>query len=178
MSIEIIKKQNFRHIIGYLIGFLIFVIFIPAIIYSISKIEHDFFSTSILNSATLRLVIAALLLLIGSIFAIWSNVDLFRKGEGGPTDVFNIDISPHSKRLVTTGPYRYSRNPMVFGMSSIYFAIALLVNTLGSLVFCTLFILVIIVYLKRTEEKRLLKDFGEEYLDYKKRTSMIIPFKK
>jgi len=32
-----------------------------------------------------------------------------------------------------------------------------------------------IQYLKMTEEKRLLKDFGQEYVDYKNSVSMIFP---
>ncbi len=177
MRVEISKQEKYKHISGYTIGLLVFVIVIPVIIYSISKIKHSFFSTSILNSTTPRILITALLLLTGLVFTIWSNINLFRIGKGGPTDVFNIEISPRSKKLVITGPYKYTRNPMVFGINSIYFAIALIVNSLGSLIFCLSFLLIIIIYLKRTEEKRLFDDFGDDYLDYKKRTSMIIPFK-
>jgi protein-S-isoprenylcysteine O-methyltransferase Ste14 len=115
-------------------------------------------------------------LIVGVIFAIWSNIDLLRIGKGGPTDIFNIAISPRTKKLVISGPYRYTRNPMVFGMNSIYFAIAVYLNSLISLIFVILFLLVITIYLRLAEEKRLLKDFGNEYLEYKRNVSMIIPF--
>lgn len=175
---KIPEKEKSRHIIGYIIGFSIFILAIPAIIYSIPRIEHGFFSRPIINSAIILLFPATILFLIGLIFTIWSNYDLFKKGRGGPTDVFNIEISPRSKKLVVTGPYRYTRNPMVFGVNSMYFAIALMVNSLASLFFCSSFLIIIIVYLKQTEEKRLLKDFGDEYYNYKERTPMIIPFTK
>ncbi len=121
-------------------------------------------------------IIAIPLLIVGVIFAIWSNIDLLRIGKGGPTDIFNIAISPRTKKLVISGPYRYTRNPMVFGMNSIYFAIAVYLNSLISLIFVILFLLVITIYLRLAEEKRLLKDFGNEYLEYKRNVSMIIPF--
>jgi protein-S-isoprenylcysteine O-methyltransferase Ste14 len=35
-----------------------------------------------------------------------------------------------------------------------------------------------IVYLKVSEEKRLLKDFGDEFIEYKKSVSMLFPLKK
>lgn len=170
------KFEKDKLIIGYIVGFLLFVIIIPFLIYFISQIEHSLFKTPILNSTIFRLAIVITLFVLGLIFTIWSNFALLKIGKGGPTDVFNIEISPRTKILVITGPYRFTRNPMVFGMNSIYFAIALVVNSLVSFVFCLSFFLIFIFYLKMTEEKRLLRDFGNEYRDYKKRVSMIFPF--
>ena len=39
-----------------------------------------------------------------------------------------------------------------------------------------IFLGLIIIYLKAVEEKRLLKDFADEYKRYKKKVSMIIPW--
>jgi len=165
-----------RHIVGYIVGVLVFMIIIPFTVYKISQIGHNFLKISIINSEILKLVIVTFLFSVGLIFTIWSNIDLFRLGKGGPTDVFNVDISPRTKKIVVTGPYHFTRNPMVFGVNSVYFAIAFFINSLASLIFCLFFLFVMILYLKLTEEKRLLKDFGDEYRDYKKRVSMIIPF--
>ncbi len=155
---------------------MVFVILIPAVIYAISQVagRHFHFPEFILNAA--NYIIALPLFIIGVVFVIWSNMDLFKIGMGGPADILNIAISPRSKNLVISGPYRYTKNPMVFGMNAIYFSIALYLNSLASLLFVILFLLVIIMYLKLTEEKRLWKDFGDEYLKYKKNVSMIIPF--
>jgi protein-S-isoprenylcysteine O-methyltransferase Ste14 len=64
---------------------------------------------------------------------------------------------------------------MVFGMNALYIAFSLFLNSLSSLLFCLTLFAIIILYLKQTEEKRLTRDFGDEYLNYKKRVSMVIP---
>ena len=169
-----IKSQKREYITGFVLGFVVFIIIIPSIIYAIA--QTGLFNRPLMYIDILRYLIVALLFSIGLVFMIWSNIDLFRKGKGGPTDVFNVRISPRTKVLVVTGPYRFTRNPMVFGAHSMYFAIAILLNSIAALIFCLLFLFAIVFYLKRTEEKRLLKDFGEEYLAYKKRVPMLIPF--
>jgi protein-S-isoprenylcysteine O-methyltransferase Ste14 len=126
----------------------------------------------------IRLVIVMPLFLLGLLFAVWSNLSLFVKGKGGPTEVFNIAISPRSENLVVTGPYRFSRNPMVFGALCIYFSVALLLNSPGALLLLVCLIPLVILYLKKTEEKRLLRDFGEAFLEFKARIPMIVPFTK
>jgi len=64
---------------------------------------------------------------------------------------------------------------MAFGALSIYFSITLFLNSLTGFVVVIVIMLVAIIYLKTSEEKRLLKDFGDEYLQYKKKVSMIVP---
>jgi len=111
----------------------------------------------------------------GLFFLIWSNIFLVSRGKGGPTEGFGISISPKTRYLVIKGPYRFTRNPMAFGALSIYFSITLFLNSLTGFVVVIVIMLVAIIYLKTSEEKRLLKDFGDEYLQYKKKVSMIVP---
>ena len=172
MKKTVIKK----HISGYTVEFFLFILFVPALIQGISQIKSPLFQTPISTLNFITYIIATPFFVIGVIFAIWSNIELFKIGKGGPADIFNIAISPRSKKLVTVGPYRYTRNPMVFGMTAIYFSIALYLNALMSLIFVILFLSAISIYLKLTEEKRLLRDFGDEYLHYKNNVSMMIPF--
>lgn len=169
------KKEILKHIIGYGIGSLVFIILIPYIIYVFSVTELLILNSVLFVPDLIKYMISIPLFIIGSIFAIWSNVDLFKIGQGGPADLFNIKVSPRTKKLVVIGSYKYTRNPMVFGMNSIYYSIAFFLNSIDSLLFVSLFLLLIVFYLKYAEEKRLLKDFGKEYLAYKKKVSMIIP---
>jgi protein-S-isoprenylcysteine O-methyltransferase Ste14 len=160
-----------RYLLGYAVGFSIFIVAIPCAIYYVSGV---FSEPAILNNHMV-LVIAVLLGSIGIFFVLWSNAVLFLKGKGGPTDGFNVAISPRTRHLVVTGPYRYSRNPMVFGAFCCYFALAFLWNSAPALLFLAVFYIFAVNYLKATEEKRLLRDFGPEYAEYQKSVNMILP---
>jgi len=109
---------------------------------------------------------------------IWSNIYLFLVGKGGPFQGFKFEVSPITKKLVTVGPYGYSRNPMVFGTLTLYFSLGLFYASPTSLAALFIFSLLITSYLKFSEEKRLPKDFGQEFIDYKNNVAMIIPFLK
>lgn len=161
---------------GYTVGFTLFGVLIPAGLITFSKWAGSFIDTGIFGPEVLRLTIAFLFLAIGLFFVFWSNAALFIIGKGGPADGFNVAISPRSEKLVTSGPYGYTRNPMVFGAYMYYFAVALFMNSVACLALLILFYGLTIPYLKLTEEKRLFKDFGNDFLYYKKQVSMIIPF--
>ena len=169
------EDKNGNHLIGYLVGSSVFLLIVPGIIFLLSLIPFPSLAFNVQPIRLVLIVIGICLFMIGVFFTFWANLDLFRIGKGGPTDLFNKAISPRSKILVTTGPFRYSRNPMVFGVNAIYISIAVFLNSTLSLLFSILFFIHVILYLKLTEEKRLLKDFGNEFTSYKKKTSMIIP---
>ena len=112
---------------------------------------------------------------IGIVFALWSNLYLLLVGKGGPADGFGIAISPRTQHLVTSGPYRYTRHPMMFGALMVYFALSLLFNSLVCLGIVAVFLACAAVYLKLVEEKRLLEDFGDAYKQYRSTVSMLLP---
>jgi protein-S-isoprenylcysteine O-methyltransferase Ste14 len=170
--------RAFRFLIGYFIGFFLFIVVIPYLLVVGSRDPGFLFHLTITSNPVVRLVIAIPVFCTGLLFAAWSNLALLLTGRGGPTDVFNVAISPRSKKLVVTGPYRYSRNPMVFGALSIYCSIAVFLDSLSDLMVILACIPFFILYLKLTEEKRLLKDFGNDFLEYRSKVPMIIPFTK
>ena len=153
-----------RYIIGYVIGFTIFIVLIPFGLYKLSRLDFLLPDSNLFNSEILRYIISSLVFLVGVTFAIWSNVFLYEVGKGGPLDALGVSISPQSRKLVTTGPYKYSRNPMVFGGFSLYLSIVLFLNSITGIICVIMFLVIMIIYLKLSEEKRLLKDFGEEYM--------------
>lgn len=71
--------------------------------------------------------------------------------------------------LVTDGPYRYTRNPLYIGLTTIYLGIALSTGVMWLLV--TLAPVLAMVHWKivRREEDFLEAKFGEAYRDYKTR---------
>ena len=170
------RKDLLKYLAGYILGGSFFLLLIPALIYSASYLSGLIFPCSIFNDDRIRTATALFLLLPGAVFMVWSNTSLFLTGKGGPTQGFGIEISPKTKVLVTKGPYRYTRNPMVFGAYSIYIALAFYLNSYTSLILVLLFLPVIVIYLKKSEEKRLLEDFSEAYLKYRDSVSLLIPF--
>jgi protein-S-isoprenylcysteine O-methyltransferase Ste14 len=65
---------------------------------------------------------------------------------------------------------------MVFGVFMIYIGAGILFDSF----LCLLVILVLfslaVIYLRFSEEKRLIRDFGDEYIEYRKKVPMIFPF--
>jgi protein-S-isoprenylcysteine O-methyltransferase Ste14 len=168
-------KIVFHYLFGYAIGGTIFGFLIPFGLRELSINTNHFIQTWIPENIFIKLL-AWLLLFIGIVFIIWSNIYLFTIGKGGPADVFGVAASPRTKHLVIKGPYKYSRNPMVFGAFSSYLATAVLFNSIFGLAIVILSISIMILILKLSEEKRLLRDFGEHYIEYKQKVAFLIPW--
>jgi len=80
---------------------------------------------------------------------------------------------PENQRLVTWGPYRYVRHPSYLGYFLMFFGLFFLWPN-----FFTLFPLFAIpgyFHVTSQEEKLLLQRFGDEYLEYQKKTGRFIP---
>ena len=73
------------------------------------------------------------------------------------------------KTLITTGPYRFSRNPMYGGMVLILLSIALFLGALFVLLAPLAFFLTLDRLFIPHEEKVMEGIFGKDYLDYKSR---------
>ena len=165
-----------KMILGYIVGGLLVIVFTPSIIYIITSLFDNVYRIEIIQNTIIRWVIIIILLVIGLIYGIWSVIIQNTVGQGGPVEIGNIEISPKTKNLVVSGPYKYTRNPMLFGTLLIYLAFALFINSITSLIIvCAIFVFMLIVVVKM-EEKRLLKDFGNQYEEYRKKVSMFIPW--
>jgi len=114
-------------------------------------------------------IIAALLIAVGLFFAGWAVLAQFRIGRGTP-----IPVMPPQK-LVTTGPFAYCRNPMSFGTILYYLGIGFWVGSPSLIGLTTLIALILLTYIKLVEEKELEARFGQEYVEYMKRTPFITP---
>ena len=95
-------------------------------------------------------------------------VSLFKKQN---TTVNPIKIE-NASSLVTSGIFKYSRNPMYFGMVMILFGLALMFNLIGGILFTLLFAIYITKYQIRPEEQVMEKLFGDDFLKYKKNVRM------
>ena len=71
--------------------------------------------------------------------------------------------------LVTSGIYRWTRNPMYLGLALIYAGAALLLNSLPALVLLPAVLAIIWSWVILREEAYLERAFGAEYVAYKNR---------
>ncbi len=100
-----------------------------------------------------------LLIVIGLLLLVSANGQFTRAG----TDVIPFrDVTT----LVTTGVYRYSRNPMYLGMASVLLGLAITVGATTALLVPPLFIAIIEFRYIRPEEDMLRGVFPEEFPAY------------
>lgn len=113
-------------------------------------------------------IIGLVLILCGFILAAWSR-RLLRGSYSGHLSV------TESQSLVQAGPFRVIRHPAYAGFLLINFGIVLGYSSLLGMIAFLLLNIPGVIYRIHVEEKLLLNQFGQEYLDYSKRTSRIIP---
>ena len=101
--------RKFVEIFGYALGGLMFVILIPTIMWFASLMPN------VCSVEIWQIIVAAVLAVIGLVLSIWSIVYMRHIGDGNPMDAFGHEVAPRTKHLMTDGPYRLSRNPMLTG---------------------------------------------------------------
>jgi protein-S-isoprenylcysteine O-methyltransferase Ste14 len=72
-------------------------------------------------------------------------------------------------RVVSKGPYKYTRNPMYVAMTLLIISIGFILNGLWFLIMAGLFVIFIHINVVKIEEKYLEKELGDEYKKYKLR---------
>ncbi|MCK4465123.1 MAG: isoprenylcysteine carboxylmethyltransferase family protein [Bacteroidales bacterium] len=109
------------------------------------------------------------ILLLSSIFcAFFGFYLLYEKGkpEGQIENTAN---------LVTSGMYKYIRHPLYLSLMLVGFGI-LLKNIGFTQIILASINIVFLVFTAKVEEKEMIKKFGNEYLDYMKKTKMFFPY--
>jgi protein-S-isoprenylcysteine O-methyltransferase Ste14 len=112
--------------------------------------------------AAVRWVLGGVLLVAGVALLGSFNTAFHRKGTA-------VEPWKPTTAIVTTGPYRLTRNPAYLGMTLVYIGIALLADALWVLVPLPVVLLIIDRMVIAREERYLERKFGQEYLDYKGR---------
>lgn len=80
-------------------------------------------------------------------------------------------VIPHhpASRLVTTGPYRFTRNPMYLGLTLAYLGGVVLIDSVWPLLLLPFVLLALSVAVIRREERYLAAAFGDAYAAYCRR---------
>ena len=117
------------------------------------------------DSATARSLMlpgGIFLILLGVTLALWGVAE-FR---GAKTTILPFRAST---AVVSTGPYRFTRNPMYVGMTLGYVGLSLLANSAWPLMLLPLVLFTMVRLVITREEAFLAATFGREYLDYQQR---------
>lgn len=72
-------------------------------------------------------------------------------------------------KLLITGPYKYTRNPIYLGATIFLLGISVFLGSLISFIAPILFFLTINIFFIPFEEKWLTELFGKKYIEYKKK---------
>lgn len=89
---------------------------------------------------------------------------------------FTVDVAINqAHQLKTDGLYKIVRHPSYLGLIMILSGFSLVMNSLQSIIIVTIPVFAAILYRISVEESVLYEEFGNGYLDYKKRTRKIIP---
>jgi protein-S-isoprenylcysteine O-methyltransferase Ste14 len=120
-----------------------------------------FFGISRFHS-TVTVALALLLLVAGFLLRVWATVYFYER------QMKVISLVPQST-LITSGPFRFSRNPLYLGGNVfIFFGAALLLGSPSALILTALHLPLIDLFIRR-EERQLERDFGEGWMRYRER---------
>ncbi len=115
-------------------------------------------------------VLASVAFLTGTTLALLAGYHLVVYGRGTP---FPLDPT---RRLVTSGPYRFIRNPQGVAMLLTTVAVVLSIRSAILWVLIPLTLIYLEAIVGPLEDKKLHRDFGDEYLEYRKRVRKWIPY--
>lgn len=119
---------------------------------------------SLLHRTEFRSVFAvafgSLLIVLGFLIRVWATFDFYER------QMRVISLEPQ-KKLIVTGPYRYSRNPLYLGGNVFIFLGAVLILGSPSGIVLTVINILVADIMIRREERQLARQFGNEWLSYK-----------
>jgi protein-S-isoprenylcysteine O-methyltransferase Ste14 len=116
-----------------------------------------------------NLILGGLLILPSGLFAMWSIFSQFTIGRGTPVPLMA------TQKLIVQPPYTFCRNPMALGTIGLYVGTALLFRSMGAVIVVLLCAGLLLIYIKRVEEKEMEIRFDQDYLAYKRQTPFLIP---
>lgn len=105
-------------------------------------------------------LIGILIFILGFLFG-GSAAMLFKKNKT------TLNPNQASSKLVISGPFKFSRNPMYLGMFLMLLGISIYFGNLGSILISIIFFLMIKIVVITFEEKKMSEKFGSQFDNYK-----------
>ena len=155
--------KKLREIAGYLLGGLLFVALIPAIMWLVSG------RPALGHVGAAKAILIGILMLGGLALSVYTIIYMKKRGKGNPMDAFGHEVAPRTQHLMTDGPYRLNRNPMLTGTLTYLAGAVVWLWSWQAVAVWAAFLAVMLVQVF-SEERRLRRDFGTEYEDYCRRT--------
>ena len=113
-------------------------------------------------------IAGAVMTIAGLTFAVWGRVHLGKYWSG-------IITLKEGHRLIRTGPYRLVRHPLYTGFLTGVLGSALVAATGDALAGFAVMLIAYLIKIRR-EEALLTREFGEEYLQFKREVPQLVPF--
>jgi len=141
------------------------VIGVPLVFYAIAFVAGllaNWIVPQFIASPQFVIPIGGVLLTVGALLAVWGKRTMQHAG---------TSVSPllPAKSLVTTGPFRFTRNPLYLARTLLYVALALLMDTPWPLLTLVPVVLLIHYGVVIPEERYLAARFGHTYENYRMR---------
>jgi protein-S-isoprenylcysteine O-methyltransferase Ste14 len=149
-------------------GFL-FALLIPFVLARLAPLLDERLGVPSLNAGWSTLILGSLLIAIGVLYAVWSIAAQIFRARGTPLPMMA------TQKLIISAPFDQCRNPMSFGTILFYLGISIIAGSLSAIIIVILLSILLMVYIKRIEEKELEARFGDEYREYKDTTPFLLP---
>ena len=122
-----------------------------------------------INLGWVNIALGSTTVVAGIALVVWSVTIQYTLGKGTPAP------KVATLRLVTQGPYAYTRNPMTLGSLLIYLGIGIGMGSGALIILIMIVFSTIFTFIYFHETRELVERFGEEYLVYRKITPFIFP---
>jgi protein-S-isoprenylcysteine O-methyltransferase Ste14 len=154
------RKDNRSNLSNLLLRVLLYVSILIAILLTLNKIAmlpEWFFYPGVI------------LMVIGILVRLWAMFTLGR--------FFTLTISVlKDQKVVDYGPYRFIRHPSYLGLFLIVIGMGVALQSWGGILVILVIYGLAIGYRIHVEEKYLVSELGDDYIQYMKRTKRLIPF--
>ena len=163
---------RWKVIVVLLFGSSLFYFVLPFVILFVANFLDEAFGFPRFYLFPLNFVVGLVIGFFGWFLSFWSVYAQYRYGGGTPASF----LPP--VRLVTEGPYRFSRNPMALGNMFFYIGIGVFLGMVSYVVVTVAGFSLLFVYNKFFEEKELIARFGDEYVKYMSKTPFLFSFRR
>ena len=140
----------------------------PAVIFAVFAVLFgaiDAYFPVLDDDIPLRLALVASLMAVALLIAVWSLLLFYRNGT-----TVHAHKPQEAEKMITSGPYKHTRNPMYLSLSLVLIAQAIFLSDFLALMLMPGFYAYMTRFQIIPEERHMMEIFGEEYEEYADKT--------